>query len=223
MADAERLRVPLWLVSSDRSLIRLVALECRELALSLEVTDTLPTLGDERALLLDLDSAGVMETLAAGELVDVAGICRDQTRLPAEVCARFSVLLQRPVPTRQLRALLGQLGGRGDMALEDGREEMLHPLTGADMPSAPRPEMRGDDVQMGDDIIHLTPSEAAILRLLIERRGEVVTREELRKTLQGRGESNKLEVYLCFLRRKLERPRGLRLITTVRGKGYRLE
>ena len=91
------------------------------------------------------------------------------------------------------------------------------------MPSAPRPEMRGDDVQMGDDIIHLTPSEAAILRLLIERRGDVVTREELRKTLQGRGESNKLEVYLCFLRRKLERPRGLRLITTVRGKGYRLE
>ena len=35
--------------------------------------------------------------------------------------------------------------------------------------------------------------------------------------------TNKLEVYICFLRRKIERPTGLHLITTVRGKGYRLE
>jgi two-component system OmpR family response regulator len=84
-------------------------------------------------------------------------------------------------------------------------------------------EMMGDDLKLGDSTVHLTPSEAAILRLLVARRGEAVSREELRETLKGHGESNKLEVYLCFLRRKIERPLGLHMITTVRGVGYRLE
>lgn len=222
MADTEILKLPLLLVSGDRSLIRLVTLECRELALPLEVADTLPTLAEERPMLLDLDSAGVMDALGSGEFSDVAGIGRDLTRLPAELQARFSVLLQRPVPTRQLRALLGQLGGRGELVFDDGRDTTDGRAVG-DVLADLSPEMLGDDVRMGEETIHLTPSEAAILRLLIERRGEVVTREALRECLAGRGESNKLEVYLCFLRRKIERPRSLRLITTVRGVGYRLE
>jgi hypothetical protein len=222
MADTEILKNPLLLVSGDRSLIRLIALECRELALPMEVSDTLPGLAKERPMLLDLDSAGVMEALAAagGEFVAVAGICRDLTRLPAEVQARFSVLLQRPVPTRRLRALLGQLGGRSEMAYDDGRDDAhREPVSASNIVL----EMMGDDLKLGDSTVHLTPSEAAILRLLVARRGEAVSREELRETLKGHGESNKLEVYLCFLRRKIERPLGLHMITTVRGVGYRLE
>ena len=220
MADTEILKLPLLLVSTDRSLVRLVALECRELALPLEVTDTPPALAEERSLLLDLDSAGVMESMAGVEFASVAGICRDLTLLPAEIQARIPLILQRPIPTRQLRLLLGQLGGRGEvMPMQDNGGEGQRPLSAADIV----PEMTGDDVTIGESIIHLTPSEAAILRLLIDRRGEVVTREQLREVLLGQDESNKLEVYLCFLRRKIERPLGLRLITTVRGVGYRLE
>ena len=64
-----------------------------------------------------------------------------------------------------------------------------------------------------------------MMRILMAHRGEIVSREMLESALQGEGktDSNKVEVYLCFLRRKIERPLGLRLITTVRGKGYRLE
>lgn len=223
MADTDILKSPLLLVSGDRALIRLIALECRELALPLEVLETLPTLVEERAMLLDLDSAGVMDAVSSGEFSNAAGIGRDLTRLPAELQARFSVLLQRPVPTRQLRALLGQLGGRGEMIFDDGRDEASRKSVGSDLPVAPQLDMTGDDVKVGDSTVHLTPSEAAILRLLIDRRGEAVSREELRECLAGHGESNKLEVYLCFLRRKIERPLGLRMITTVRGVGYRLE
>ena len=220
MADTEILKQPLLLVSNDRSLVRLVALECRELALLLEVTDTLPALAEERPMLLDLDSAGGMEGMAGVEFASVAGICRDLTLLPTEIQARISLILQRPVPTRQLRLLLGQLGGRGEMTAPDDNGGVgQRPMSALDIV----PEMTGDDVKIGESTMHLTPSEAAILRLLIDRRGEVVTRGELCEVLQGRGESNKLEVYLCFLRRKLERPLGLRLITTVRGVGYRLE
>lgn len=220
MADTDILRAPLLLVSSDRALIRLVALECRELALRLEVTDALPAFTDERPMLLDLDSAGILEGMAGGETTSVAGICRDLTSLPAEVQARFSVLLQRPVPSRRLRSLLAQLGGRGEMMFDDGHADTLRkPMSASDMML----EMLGDDLKQGDTLVHLTPSEAAILRLLMARRGEAVSREELREALKGQGASNKLEVYLCFLRRKIERPLGLHMITTVRGVGYRLE
>jgi DNA-binding response OmpR family regulator len=60
----------------------------------------------------------------------------------------------------------------------------------------------------------------------MERRGEAVSREELSDCLATAGkksDSNKTEVYLCYLRRKLEKPTGRRWITTVRGVGYRLE
>jgi hypothetical protein len=222
MANNEILKGPLLLVSGDRALVRLIALECRELALPLEVADTLPALAEERPMLLDLDSAGVMEALTAagGEFATMAGICRDLTRLPAEVQARLPLLLQRPFLTGQVRALLAQLGGRGEMIFDDTRDYTPgKSVSAADVAL----ELTGEELKVGERRIHLTPSEAAILRLLMDRRGEAVSREELREALSGQGESNKLEVYLCFLRRKIERPLGLHMITTVRGVGYRLE
>jgi len=67
----------------------------------------------------------------------------------------------------------------------------------------------------------MTPAEYAILERLYARRGEAVTREELAALLGGGG--NSVEVYICKLRAKLEKPLGRRLILTVRGVGYRME
>ena len=67
----------------------------------------------------------------------------------------------------------------------------------------------------------LTPAEAAILDCLYTRRGETVPRAELAPLLEGGG--NSVEVYICKLRTKIEKPLGRRMIHTVRGKGYRME
>ena len=67
----------------------------------------------------------------------------------------------------------------------------------------------------------LTPAEAAILDCLYTRRGETVPRAELATLLEGGG--NSVEVYICKLRTKLEKPLGRRMIVTVRGVGYRME
>ena len=215
--------MPLLFVSDDRALIRLVRLECRELSLPLEVVPTLPQHAEERTLLIDLDSINTADALAIGEGQTAAGICRDISQLPTEWQARFSHLLQRPCPTAQLRALLGHLCGRGEMltmAQDTGRSRAT---IGADeLTMTMLDETR---LQCGEDVLRLSPTEAAMMRTLIAHRGEVVSREMLESALQGEGktDSNKVEVYLCFLRRKIERPLGLRLITTVRGKGYRLE
>jgi DNA-binding response OmpR family regulator len=84
----------------------------------------------------------------------------------------------------------------------------------------------GLTLHAGDLTVTLTENEALLLSLLLQHRGEPVSKETLHRAL-CRGEdtpsgSNKVEVHLCNLRRKLEQPLGLRLISTVRGQGYRL-
>ena len=71
--------------------------------------------------------------------------------------------------------------------------------------------------------IALTAREFAILEFLALRRGQVVTRTELWDPLYefgSDGGSNVLDVYVGYLRRKLEGEGEARLIHTRRGQGY---
>lgn len=79
---------------------------------------------------------------------------------------------------------------------------------------------------VGSEAIELSGREWAMLELLAERAGEVVTKDEIVRAWMGdEGDSaavgNAVEVYVHKLRRKLEKP-GL-VIRTVRGLGYLLE
>lgn len=72
--------------------------------------------------------------------------------------------------------------------------------------------------------VPLTNQEWRLFACLWDKRGSVVSKEELRGLLDADCvQTNRLEVYICFLRRKLEGPTGRKIITTVRGVGYRLE
>ena len=82
-------------------------------------------------------------------------------------------------------------------------------------------------VERGGQRVHLTPTEWAILDLLIRHRGRLVTRRQLLEHVWGTGdrkETSYLRVYLAQLRRKLEidaaRPQHL---LTEAGMGYRFE
>lgn len=223
MADKNSVTTSLVLVSTDKALARLVSLECREMALSLQVVDRLPTHTEESLLLLDLDSPGVAEALMMSEAVTAAGICRDTTALPAELTAKLSHLLLRPFATRRLRALLGEVCGYAAAFAEEPNGQETRSFVPIDELSF---AMENDsELSFGGHTVRLSPTEGAMMRVLIDNRGQTVSKEQLQACLAGAdgAQTNKLEVYICFLRRKIERPTGLHLITTVRGKGYRLE
>ena len=74
-------------------------------------------------------------------------------------------------------------------------------------------------VVFGQEDILLTENEFKIIFCLYEKRGETVSREELSAVL-GSGEGNICDVYICMLRRKLDNRFGLKILLTVRGKGY---
>ena len=74
--------------------------------------------------------------------------------------------------------------------------------------------------------VELTAREFDVLEVLARHAGRVVSRAELLETVwQGNpeGTPNVVDVYVGYLRRKLERPVGRKLIRTVRGKGFLLE
>ena len=108
----------------------------------------------------------------------------------------------------RIRAALRNKSGQGGVPLAAGPLVMdveKHQVT-----------VRGQGVE-------LTKKEFDLLRCLLENKDRVLTREALLDAVWGFdfvGETNSVDVYIRFLRSKLDDAFGLKLIHTVRGVGY---
>jgi len=81
------------------------------------------------------------------------------------------------------------------------------------------------EVRRGDDPITLTPREFALVEALMRRQGHVITKQQLLADVWGEefgGDPNLVEVYVRYVRRKVDEPFGRRTLQTVRGVGYRM-
>ncbi len=77
----------------------------------------------------------------------------------------------------------------------------------------------------GDTELTLAPREFGMLEFLMRHRGEVVTKTEILQSvwdINYRGDENVVEVYVSYLRRRIDTPFGCKSIETIRGVGYRL-
>lgn len=77
--------------------------------------------------------------------------------------------------------------------------------------------------QRGKRVIDLTAKEYELLELFMRHPRQVLTREMIYDDVWGYdfgGESNIIEVYVRYLRQKLEEAKEPRLLHTVRGMGY---
>lgn len=75
----------------------------------------------------------------------------------------------------------------------------------------------------GDTPIDLTPREFSVLETLLRRAPQVVSKRELIDAVWGMdfdGDPNIIEVYVGYVRRKIDRPFGTETVKTVRGIGY---
>jgi DNA-binding response OmpR family regulator len=80
-------------------------------------------------------------------------------------------------------------------------------------------------VWRGEEQVFLTPREYALLEYLAMRGDEVVSRTDIWEHLyefNSEADSNVVDVYISYLRRKIERPGRPTLIHTLRGRGYLL-
>jgi two-component system OmpR family response regulator len=80
-------------------------------------------------------------------------------------------------------------------------------------------------VHRGEVPVHLSPKEFALLHEFMRKPGRVLSRIDLLDHVWDfsyDGDSNVVDVYVGYLRDKVDRPFGTRTIETVRGVGYRL-
>ena len=84
-------------------------------------------------------------------------------------------------------------------------------------------DLQTREVFRGDRLIELTPREFDLLVYLISHPRQVLSSDRLIEKVWGYdfvGESNILQVYIRYLRKKLEANQESRLIHTIRGVGY---
>ena len=163
-----------------------------------------------------------------------------------EICQRLRASSQVPV------LVLSSRSGEADRvrALESGADDFLA------KPASPRellawlralvrrgrsdPSAPGGDIRVGPLHIALashsaslsgrrlllTSTEFTLLRVLAERAGHVLTREQLLDLVRGSGDTaidRSVDTHICHLRHKMgEDPRAPRLLRTIRGAGYLL-
>jgi DNA-binding response OmpR family regulator len=80
-------------------------------------------------------------------------------------------------------------------------------------------------VHRGEAAVELTAREFALLEYLIRRAGQVVPKSELLEHVwdpDAVADLNIVEVYVGYVRRKIDTPFGKKALQTVRGAGYRL-
>ena len=79
------------------------------------------------------------------------------------------------------------------------------------------------EVSVSGTPVELTRREFDLLRYLLENKEKVISRESLLDNVWGfdfAGETNAVDVYIRFLRSKIDERFGVKIIHTVRGVGY---
>ena len=81
------------------------------------------------------------------------------------------------------------------------------------------------EVRRGKTLLKLTRTEFAILECLLRSAGRIVTRDRLMDAVWGDREvgGNNVDVFISFLRAKVDQPKLPKLIHTERGVGYSIQ
>ncbi len=82
---------------------------------------------------------------------------------------------------------------------------------------------KSHEVKFKTQNISLTKKEHELLQYLLENRGQVLTRDQIIENVWGYdyyGETNTVDVYIRYLRSKIDQKFCVKIIDTVRGIGY---
>jgi two-component system, OmpR family, KDP operon response regulator KdpE len=224
-------RTTVLLVEDDQNIVDLVRsnliARAHHVVVSKDGSDAVAMLeaSEPDAILLDLMLPGI----------DGFELCRE---LRERSSVGIIVLSARRAETDKVRAL--NLGADDYMTKPFGIEELLARINATLRRSRPAPMelpapavMKTGDVEIdlaarkvtkGGDLVHLTPTEFALLREFVSNPGVLLTHATLLRRVWGRGYETQTEytrVYMARLRAKLEDSEGPSLFITEPRSGYR--
>ena len=129
--------------------------------------------------------------------------------------------LVKPFSIEELLARLRALGRRGSNA-----GSSTHPMVEVMELEDLQLNLASHEVSRGGVAVHLSQTEFQLLKCLLAEAGRVQSRQSLLEQVWGSdfvGDANVLDVYVRYLRRKLEPAGQPTLIQTVRGVGFLLK
>ncbi len=196
----------LLILSADVVFARMLELEFLMQGLTVCVTEDLMDEADADVILWDLDSVRLSSKVRSDvRMIGFTKLAEVSQLDPNRIC---SIILHRPFEMRMLReeiSLLLSDDGKG-RGTKHARYRFI---------------LREQELLCEGKRVMLSPAEAQVMRLLLEKRTEAVSREQIAERI-GESSANKVDVYICYLRRKLATLCDGNPIRTVRGVGYRL-
>lgn len=168
-------------------------------------------------VLLDLDTVSAPVHAQYHQMI---GFTRSSALSSDDARRQCAMILHRPFEMNILRREVFDI-----LRQHNSMESHFHALA-VDLDSDQRSAkselfLKDGALYYGTQQILLSKRELQTVSLLMEKQGKVATREEISCVI-GESGANKVEVYICYLRKKLEKICAKRVIATVRGKGYRL-
>jgi len=220
------------IVEDDHKIARFVELELRHEGYETE-TATDGRTGLEKALLPDTDLVLLDIMLPELSGIEVCRRVRQESQVP------IIMLTAKGDVTDKVAGL--DMGANDYMTKPFAIEELLARIRVA---LKPRPDVaaKADKKQLnigglmvdlasrqvsfqGEEIM-LTKKEFDLLAFLLENKNRAISREELLSAVWDydyAGDTNVVDVYVRYLRQKVEERLGIRLIETVRGVGYMIK
>ena len=194
------------ILSQDAVFARMLELELEAMHFSVAINSA-PAGMPNALILVDLDSASIPRKVGEARIV---GFTRhfEVSALDAE--RRCSMILHRPFQMRVLREEVALLNVTAEERGVPQRAESLEIV------------LSGNTITLGEKTLILRPKEATVTQALLANRGQAVSREELAELI-GESSTNKTDVHVCYLRRKIATLTDRPIIKTVRGKGYKID
>ncbi len=202
------MRGNILILSEDAVFARMLELELGAMHFSVAINSA-PAARENDLILVDLDSASIPQK--TGNDARIVGFTRhfEVSQLDAE--RRCSMILHRPFQMRVLREEVSLLDATAEEREQQKNDQSTHEIA-----------LLGNQLTLGEHTLTLRPKETVVFSALLAKRGEAVSREEL-STRIGESSANKVDVYICYLRRKIATVTERAIIKTVRGGGYKID
>ena len=196
------------IITDDDMIYRLISLELN--AKGIITSSYSGSISDTDIWVLDLDTAAKshreISSLSDGRLICFG--LKDKSEYKS--FSKIKSFFRRPFDIRELA---------GAVCASVNPAE---PLSGISPAGIENIEFNHDakSVTMFGKTVHLSPNEYRLFSVLYENKGKVVTREKLIDSLSSSDAEFPLNVYIKYLRNKLDGAYRIKLIHTVRGVGY---
>ena len=202
------MRGNILILSEDATFARMLELELEAMHFAVQI-NLASAASESDLVLVDLDSASIPQK--AGNSARIVGFTRhfEVSQLDAE--RRCSMILHRPFQMRILREEVALIG-----TTAQEREQHKGVKISSEI------SLTGTRLTRGEATWTLRPKETVVMSALLANRGKTVSREALSARV-GESLANKVDVYICYLRRKIATVTEKAIIKTVRGGGYKID